>query len=77
MVVEVDDPKNVSVFIDNQQVEVKPGNDGKTIVAIGDHRMRTMHSLGYALSQFDAEMVILAPEEMSPLPEFLAELDEK
>jgi aspartate carbamoyltransferase catalytic subunit len=39
--------------------------------------MRTMHSLGYALSQFDAEMIILAPEEMSPLPEFLAELDEK
>ena len=51
--------------------------DGKTILAVGDHRMRTMHSLGYALSQFDAEMVILAPEEMSPLPEFLAELDEK
>jgi aspartate carbamoyltransferase catalytic subunit len=51
--------------------------DGKTFLAVGDHRMRTMHSLGYALSQFDAEMVILAPEEMSPLPEFLAELDEK
>jgi aspartate carbamoyltransferase catalytic subunit len=51
--------------------------DGKSILAVGDHRMRTMHSLGYALSQFDAEMVILAPEEMSPLPEFLAELDEK
>jgi aspartate carbamoyltransferase catalytic subunit len=51
--------------------------DGKTFLAIGDHRMRTMHSLGYALSQFDAEMIILAPEEMSPLPEFLAELDEK
>ena len=51
--------------------------DGKTIVAIGDHRMRTMHSLGYALSQFDAEMVVLAPEEMSPTAEFLAELDEK
>ncbi|MCH7616766.1 MAG: aspartate carbamoyltransferase [Actinomycetota bacterium] len=51
--------------------------DGLTFVAIGDHRMRTMHSLGYALSQFDVEMVILAPEEMSPLPEFLAELDEK
>jgi aspartate carbamoyltransferase catalytic subunit len=50
--------------------------DGLTFVAIGDHRMRTMHSLGYALSQFDAEMVVLAPEEMSPLPEFLAELDE-
>jgi aspartate carbamoyltransferase catalytic subunit len=51
--------------------------DGKTFVCIGDHRMRTMHSIGYALSQFDAEMVILAPEEMSPTPEFLAELDEK
>jgi aspartate carbamoyltransferase catalytic subunit len=51
--------------------------DGKSILAVGDHRMRTMHSLGYALSQFDAEMVILAPDEMSPLPEFLAELDEK
>jgi aspartate carbamoyltransferase catalytic subunit len=51
--------------------------DGKTIVCIGDHRMRTMHSIGYALSQFDAEMVILAPEEMSPTDEFLAELDEK
>ncbi len=51
--------------------------DGKSILAVGDHRMRTMHSLGYALSQFDAEMIILAPEEMSPLPEFLAELDEK
>jgi len=50
--------------------------DGKSFLAIGDHRMRTMHSLGYALSQFDAEMIILAPEEMSPLPEFLAELDE-
>jgi aspartate carbamoyltransferase catalytic subunit len=50
--------------------------DGLTFVAIGDHRMRTMHSLGYALSQFDAEMVILSPEEMSPLPEYLAELDE-
>jgi aspartate carbamoyltransferase catalytic subunit len=51
--------------------------DGKTIVCIGDHRMRTMHSIGYALSQFDAEMVILAPEEMSPTEDFLAELDDK
>ncbi len=51
--------------------------DGLSIVCIGDHRMRTMHSIGYALSQFDAEMVILAPEEMSPTDEFLAELDAK
>ncbi len=51
--------------------------DGKTFVCIGDHRMRTMHSIGYALSQFDAEMVILAPADMTPTAEFLAELDEK
>ena len=51
--------------------------DGKTFVCIGDHRMRTMHSIGYGLSQFDAEMVILAPEEMSPTDDFLAELDGK
>jgi len=49
--------------------------DGLSFVCIGDHRMRTMHSIGYALSQFDAEMVILAPEEMSPTDEFLGELD--
>jgi len=55
----------------------KGGIDGLSFIAIGDHRMRTMHSLGYALSQFDAEMIILAPEEMSPTKEFLAELDEK
>jgi len=55
----------------------KGGIDGLTFVAIGDHRMRTMHSIGYALSQFDAELVILSPEDMAPLPEFLAELDDK
>ncbi len=47
--------------------------DGLSVVCIGDHRMRTMHSIGYALSQFDAEMVILAPEEMSPTDDFLAQ----
>ncbi len=49
--------------------------DGLSFVCIGDHRMRTMHSIGYALSQFDAEMVILGPEDMSPTEDFLAELD--
>jgi aspartate carbamoyltransferase catalytic subunit len=66
------------VLTDLYTVHTEMGSvDGKTFVCIGDHRMRTMHSIGYALSQFDAEMVILAPEEMSPTPEFLAELDEK
>ena len=66
------------VLTDLYTVQRETGSiDGKTFVCIGDHRMRTMHSIGYALSQFDAEMVILAPEEMSPTKEFLAELDEK
>jgi aspartate carbamoyltransferase catalytic subunit len=65
------------VLTDLYTVQSEMGSvDGKTFVCIGDHRMRTMHSIGYALSQFDAEMVILSPEEMSPLPEFLEELDE-
>ena len=66
------------VLTDLYTVQKETGSvDGKTFVCIGDHRMRTMHSIGYALSQFDAEMVILAPEDMSPTAEFLAELDEK
>jgi aspartate carbamoyltransferase catalytic subunit len=66
------------VLTDLYTVQKEMGSvDGKVFVCIGDHRMRTMHSIGYALSQFDAEMVILAPEEMSPTDEFLAELDEK
>lgn len=48
--------------------------DGLTFVAIGDMRMRTMHSLGYALTQFDAEMISIAPESMSLTDEFKAEL---
>jgi len=48
--------------------------DGLTFVAIGDMRMRTMHSLGYALTQFDAQMISVAPPEMSLTDEFKAEL---
>jgi aspartate carbamoyltransferase catalytic subunit len=66
------------VLTDLYTIQKEMGSvDGKTFVCIGDHRMRTMHSIGYALSQFDAEFVILAPEEMSPTDEFLAELDAK
>jgi aspartate carbamoyltransferase catalytic subunit len=49
--------------------------DGLTFLAIGDHRMRTMHSLGYALTQFDCEMIMVSPPEMSPTDEFKAELE--
>lgn len=50
--------------------------DGLTILCVGDMRMRTMHSILYAASQFDLQMIVVSPEEMSLLPEFKAELDE-
>jgi aspartate carbamoyltransferase catalytic subunit len=48
--------------------------DGKTFLCIGDMRMRTMHSIGYALTQFDAEMIAIAPPELSLTDDFKAEL---
>jgi len=51
--------------------------DGLTFVCIGDMRMRTMHSIGYALTQFDAEMIAVAPPEMSLTDDFKKELAEQ
>jgi aspartate carbamoyltransferase catalytic subunit len=51
--------------------------DGIRICAVGDMRMRTMHSLGYAASQFDIELDLVFPESMSPTPEFLGEMTAK
>ena len=51
--------------------------DGLTFLLVGDMRMRTMHSLLYALSQFDAKAYVVGPPEMSLLPEFMFELDER
>lgn len=51
--------------------------DGLTFLCMGDHRMRTMHSIGYALTQFDAEMIMISPPDMSPTEEFKAELAEQ
>ena len=48
--------------------------DGLTWLAVGDMRMRTMHSLGYALSQFDCPITFVAPPDMGLTPEFKAEL---
>ncbi len=48
--------------------------DGLTWLAVGDMRMRTMHSLGYALTQFDCPITFIAPPEMALTPEFKAEL---
>ena len=38
--------------------------DGLRWVAVGDMRMRTMHSLGYALTQFDCPITFVAPPGM-------------
>jgi len=50
--------------------------DGLTFLLVGDMRMRTMHSILYAASQFDLKAYVVGPPEMSLLPEFKAELDE-
>jgi aspartate carbamoyltransferase catalytic subunit len=48
--------------------------DGLTWLAVGDMRMRTMHSLGYALSQFDCPISFVSPPDMSLTPEFKEDL---
>ena len=48
--------------------------DGLKYLLVGDMRMRTMHSILYALSQFDAEAFVVSPPEMSLLPEFEEEI---
>jgi len=49
--------------------------DGLTFLLVGDMRMRTMHSILYAMSQFDVQAYVVGPPEMSLLPEFKQELD--
>ncbi len=49
--------------------------DGLNWLAVGDMRMRTMHSLAYALTQFDCPITFVAPAEMTLTPEFKDELE--
>jgi aspartate carbamoyltransferase catalytic subunit len=51
--------------------------DGLQVLCVGDMRMRTMHSILYAMSQFDMEAMVVCPPELALLPEFKAELDER
>ncbi len=48
--------------------------DGLNWLAVGDMRMRTMHSLGYALSQFDCPITFVSPPDMSMTEEYKEEL---
>ncbi|HEX6921730.1 MAG TPA: aspartate carbamoyltransferase [Actinomycetes bacterium] len=57
--------------------QVKGTLDGLKVLCVGDMRMRTMHSILYAFSRFDVESFVVGPLEMSLLPEFKAELDER
>jgi aspartate carbamoyltransferase catalytic subunit len=50
--------------------------DGLKWLAVGDMRMRTMHSLGYALSQFDCPITFVSPPEMGLTDQFKCELSQ-
>jgi aspartate carbamoyltransferase catalytic subunit len=50
--------------------------DGLRWLAVGDMRMRTMHSLGYGLTQFDCPITFVSPPDMSLTDEFKAELEQ-
>lgn len=49
--------------------------DGLHFVLVGDMRMRTMHSMSYAMSQFDISASYISPEDMSLTDEFKAEIE--
>jgi aspartate carbamoyltransferase catalytic subunit len=48
--------------------------DGLRWLAVGDMRMRTMHSLAFGLTQFDCPITFVSPPEMSLTDEMKAEL---
>ncbi len=49
--------------------------DGLRWLAVGDMRMRTMHSLAYALTQFDCPITFVSPPEYALTDEFKASLE--
>lgn len=51
--------------------------DGLHFLCVGDMRMRTMHSIGYAMTQFDIEATFVSPPEMSLTEDFKRELRER
>jgi aspartate carbamoyltransferase catalytic subunit len=48
--------------------------DGLKWLAVGDMRMRTMHSLAYGLTQFDCPITFVSPPDMSLTDEMKKEL---
>jgi aspartate carbamoyltransferase catalytic subunit len=63
------------ILTDLYTVQQEKGRiDGLRWLAVGDMRMRTMHSLAYALTQFDCPITFVSPPEMSLTDEFKADL---
>ncbi len=50
--------------------------DGLRWLAVGDMRMRTMHSLAYGLTQFDCPITFVSPPDMSLTDEFKEDIAE-
>ncbi len=48
--------------------------DGLKFLLIGDMRMRTMHSISYAMTQFDIDAFYVSPPDMSLTDEFKEEI---
>lgn len=48
--------------------------DGLNWLAVGDMRMRTMHSLAYGLTQFDCPITFVSPPELSLTDEFKTDI---
>jgi aspartate carbamoyltransferase catalytic subunit len=49
--------------------------DGLKFLLIGDMRMRTMHSISYAMSQFDIDAYYVSPPDMSLTDDFKEEIN--
>jgi aspartate carbamoyltransferase catalytic subunit len=65
------------ILTDLYTVQREKGHlDGLNWLAVGDMRMRTMHSLAYGLTQFDCPITFVSPPDMSLTDEFKAELEQ-
>ncbi len=51
--------------------------DGLNFLCVGDGRMRTMHSIAHAFSQFDVEVNFVSPPDMAMTEEFIKFMDER
>ena len=66
------------VLTDLYTIQQEKGTlDGLNILCIGDMRMRTMHSISYAMTQFDMYGYYVSPPDMSLTDDFKKELTDR